>query len=94
VNNFDATLVSSFNVDSDTLKLIGDYSQMVWANSDTLSCGISSCHDLSISPNRWIVTVVCNYLPAGNVLTEPIYLQGEPCSSCLTECNADYFGIN
>jgi hypothetical protein len=47
---------------TDTCKLVcGHYTQVVWAQTRELGCGLSACPKLRL-PN----TIVCNYGPAGN----------------------------
>jgi pathogenesis-related protein 1 len=41
----------------------GHYTQIVWANSILLGCGMSSCPQLTL-PN----SIVCNYGPGGNII--------------------------
>lgn len=40
----------------------GHYTQIVWANSTKLGCGISSCAGLAYGN-----TIVCDYAPGGNI---------------------------
>ncbi|WKY06101.1 hypothetical protein Q1695_006364 [Nippostrongylus brasiliensis] len=51
------------------------FTQIAWANNHELGCAVVKC---GINFN-----VVCQYAPGGNVMREPIYLFGEPCSDCL-----------
>jgi uncharacterized protein YkwD len=46
----------------------GHYTQVVWADSTKLGCGIANCPNLSASWN-----VVCDYSPAGNFIGERPY---------------------
>ncbi|VDM80581.1 unnamed protein product [Strongylus vulgaris] len=50
------------------------FTQMAWAGSYRLGCGMSNC-----SLGR---TVVCRYRPRGNVYQEQIYIPGPVCGSC------------
>ena len=43
-------------------KVCGDYTQMVWAYSTHLGCGISTCPNLTYHS-----TIVCDYGPGGNI---------------------------
>ncbi|KAH7702317.1 venom allergen-like protein vap-2 [Aphelenchoides avenae] len=54
---------------------IGHWSQMAWAKTVKLGCGVKSCPGLG-------TIVVCNYSPAGNYLNQLIYKAGNPCSDC------------
>ncbi|KAH7691340.1 venom allergen-like protein vap-2, partial [Aphelenchoides avenae] len=54
---------------------IGHWSQMAWAKTVKLGCGVKSCPGVG-------TIVVCNYSPAGNYLNQLIYKAGTPCSAC------------
>ncbi|EYC12702.1 hypothetical protein Y032_0046g1373 [Ancylostoma ceylanicum] len=54
------------------------FTQMAWAKSMKLGCGMQTCGMSSF--------IVCRYSPAGNVLNEPIYLPGDICSGCRAAC--------
>ena len=75
--------------------MIGHYTQVVWALTNQISCGISICEDTAAtSATPWQTLVVCNYNPAGNILTQPVYQTGAGCSACGTgvSCSTDYNG--
>ncbi|RCN40900.1 SCP-like protein [Ancylostoma caninum] len=63
---------------------IGHYTQMVWAETDKVGCGIQHCPGVQ-------TLVVCNYLKGGNVMNRKIYELGQPCSMCPKgyKCTAD-----
>uniref|UniRef100_A0A6B2L8U4 SCP domain-containing protein n=1 Tax=Arcella intermedia TaxID=1963864 RepID=A0A6B2L8U4_9EUKA len=52
----------------------GHFTQMAWATSNRIGCGISSC------PPNTLIT--CNYLSAGNLGSMAPYVSGRPCSNC------------
>ncbi|CAD5220862.1 unnamed protein product [Bursaphelenchus okinawaensis] len=62
----------------------GHFTQMAWANTNKVGCAVQFC---SNGPQNgwdfanWAFTV-CDYSPAGNVLTEPLYDIGPVCTSC------------
>jgi hypothetical protein len=68
---------------------IGHYTQVVWAATTHVGCGVAQCGD------GWLmgaggVYLVCKYSPPGNLggpggLT-PAYLQGSPCATCGDAC--------
>jgi hypothetical protein len=47
-------------------RICGHYTQMVWAASERLGCGISNCPNLTYSNS-----IVCNYSPGGNTGGRP-----------------------
>ncbi|CAG2054148.1 unnamed protein product [Timema podura] len=69
--------------------MVGHYTQLVW--SRYLVCRLRG---LTL-PKGWDMYLVCNYGPAGNVRTEPVYHQGPPCSACPngTVCSDQYEGL-
>ena len=54
------------------------YTQMLWADTEYVGCGVSQYRDGSWYRNY----VVCHYGPKGNWLGNPVYEIGEPCSRC------------
>lgn len=48
--------------------ICGHYTQLVWADSVELGCGIARCPDLAFGG-----TIVCNYGPGGNVAGQRPY---------------------
>lgn len=83
VDDFDGSGVKKFKSGSGT----GHYTQMVWAQTEAIGCGLVRRQRKS--------ELVCNYLPAGNVLDEPIYTIGKPCSKCTdgSTCSRTYPGL-
>nr|CAD7194453.1 unnamed protein product [Timema douglasi] len=72
--------------------MVGHYTQLVWSRSLYVGCGAS----LFLKDGTWYSEyLVCNYGPAGNVRTEPVYHQGTPCSACPngTVCSDKYEGL-
>lgn len=55
-------------------KNCGHYTQMVWAQSRRLGCGVARCDNSFY--------VVCHYSPRGNLVETPPYKIGKPCSQC------------
>lgn len=54
------------------------YSQIVWASTKSIGCGLSYNNSDTDSMYRF----VCNYYPAGNVVGETIYKKGMACTEC------------
>jgi len=70
---------------------IGHYSQMVWADTDKVGCGITSYKE-----GKWFATLyTCNYGPNGNFIRGQMYSQGRACSQCPdnTSCSSQYPGL-
>ncbi|XP_028144858.1 venom allergen 3-like isoform X2 [Diabrotica virgifera virgifera] len=61
-------------------KVIGHYSQMIWANSRAIGCGIA-IYKAKLG-DFYQEKFICNYGPGGNVAGQPIYIKGKPCSKC------------
>ncbi len=63
--------LADYDYDSNTCapgKACGHYTQIVWANSQLVGCGIHECDGL-----RFGSTIVCNYSPPGNFNNEKPY---------------------
>lgn len=65
----------------------GHYTQMVWADSSEVGCGLVYYQDPADSWYKSLV--VCNYAVAGNLRGGTMYLEGEACSQCPTNTNCD-----
>ncbi|CAD6189690.1 unnamed protein product [Caenorhabditis auriculariae] len=53
---------------------IGHATQMAWASTSSIGCGINSCR---INQNWSIIHVVCHYSPPGNIIGAKIYEEGK-----------------
>ena len=80
VNYFNKASISSFkSVPSQAGKMIGHYTQMVWASTKEVGCGYS----VWTTSDNWTKTlVICNYGAMGNILNQPIYEEGSAASNC------------
>ena len=60
------------------VQVAGHYTQVVWANSRRVGCARSFCPNLNAPPGQtnFPSTIVCDYLPAGNVLGQFPYVAG------------------
>jgi hypothetical protein len=76
VAQFDSTTLPSFVEDPPT----GHYTQLVWANSEEVGCGVVHFQD-----NTLETMIICNYAARGNVLGQPVYKQGPAGSDCPAE---------
>ncbi|PIC34960.1 hypothetical protein B9Z55_014462 [Caenorhabditis nigoni] len=70
---------------------VGHATQMAWANTSLIGCGVKNCGRDSSMNNMFKITVVCQYKPPGNYMNQPIYEQGTTCSSCpsSTKCETE-----
>ncbi|VDH95753.1 peptidase inhibitor 16 [Mytilus galloprovincialis] len=74
-------------------KKVGHYTQLVWAKTSLLGCGIRKCNKVigTVMSNAYLV--VCNYSPAGNIMKNKIlnkpYTKGKPCSKCPGYCTSE-----
>nr|XP_022286164.1 cysteine-rich venom protein latisemin-like [Crassostrea virginica] len=64
---------------SNSLLLVGHFTQVVSANSVLVGCGFAICGTTR--------NYVCNYGPAGNMDIDNPYLSGAPCGDCPSTCN-------
>jgi len=73
---FDSNGVGSYVFNSGT----GHYTQVVWANTEKVGCGVTYYKDGS-----WYRSLVaCNYIKGGNFGGQAMYEVGAACSNCPT----------
>ena len=62
----------------------GHYTQLVWAKSFAVGCGLTMCEDVFVNPTTFkkAFMFVCSYGPSGNVGNLKPYKVGPPCSAC------------
>lgn len=64
-------------------RMCDHYTQVVWASSALVGCGIADCTDkLYVRGMNLRTLLVCEYSPGGNVPGELVYQRGKPCSAC------------
>lgn len=69
----------------------GHYTQMLWANTNSVGCGYSFYYDPA---KGFTKNYICNYGPSGNVLTQLPYKVGAPsCSSYNMDHSQTYYGL-
>ena len=61
-------------------KVCGHYTQVVWANSYAVGCGITSCNNIYTYPQGSLL--ICNYGPPGNYIGQKPYKAGATCFEC------------
>ncbi|KOB73855.1 Catrin [Operophtera brumata] len=67
------------------LPVTGHYTQMVWATSHKVGCGLAHCPG---GPWGHFYNYVCHYCPGGNfdTITQFPYKKGKPCDDCPNHC--------
>lgn len=99
VKDFDERGVNRFPSSSGG-KVVGHYTQMVWAKTTGVGCGYVEV--MKRTPTSQLFQslkkkyfLVCNYVPGGNYIDEPIYKKGKSCSKCpkYTGCSKSYKGL-
>ncbi|XP_046544130.1 GLIPR1-like protein 1 [Haliotis rubra] len=60
----------------------GHYTQVIWATSYKIGCGIKFCSTIQGSTITNGYVVICNYLPAGNFVGAKPYKEGASCTQC------------
>jgi len=78
VKDFPAAKVGAFKSKKGE-PVIGHYTQVVWALTKEVGCGIMVYNP---KPNEYIEYLVCNYGPSGNFGGKPVYIAGETASGC------------
>jgi len=74
VSQFNSYSINPFTFDSGA----GHYTQVVWAETDEVGCGMVYYRD-----GGWYSSLlVCNYRVAGNMQGSQMYIPGEACSQC------------
>ncbi|XP_055938191.1 CRISP/Allergen/PR-1-like [Argiope bruennichi] len=61
-------------------KKTGHLTQLIWSKTWRVGCGVS--YYKKGGENH--LYYACNYGPGGNIETQPVYKQGQPCSACPT----------
>lgn len=69
-------------------KPIGHFTQMVQQHSGRLGCAVVEFRE----SNWYTIYMACNYASA-NMLGEPVYDVGEPCSDCAGACSKRWTGL-
>ncbi|XP_067651866.1 GLIPR1-like protein 1 [Haliotis asinina] len=78
--------VSDYTYSSNSCsRVCGHYTQVVWATSYKIGCGIKFCSTIEKTSITNGYVVVCNYLPAGNYRGVKPYTSGASCSQCPTD---------
>jgi len=62
-------------------QVCGHYTQVVWAETTKVGCGIAKCSSVTNGFNNAVV-FACDYSPAGNFIGKMPYTVGTPCSNC------------
>ncbi|EGT37217.1 CBN-SCL-1 protein [Caenorhabditis brenneri] len=68
---------------------VGHATQMAWANTSLIGCGVKNCGPDHTMMNMNRISVVCQYKQPGNVMSQSIYEKGETCSKCSTSTKCD-----
>ncbi|XP_013407800.1 GLIPR1-like protein 1 isoform X2 [Lingula anatina] len=63
-------------------EMCGHYTQVVWATTRQVGCGINMCTNGAIF-GTWYY-IVCRYWPQGNWMGTKPYIAGPSCSKCKT----------
>lgn len=63
-------------------EMCGHYTQMVWADTETVGCAMWKCPYIRNLGWRDAYIIVCNYGPGGNISGEKPYRIGQKCAKC------------
>ncbi|XP_077520369.1 scoloptoxin SSD976-like [Amblyomma americanum] len=62
---------------------IGQFTQMIWANTQTVGCGVATyTRKDNVGRYPYQRSLTCYYSPGGNVRGLPVYEEGAACSRC------------
>ncbi|XP_026325014.1 serotriflin-like [Hyposmocoma kahamanoa] len=83
----------TFGAPNYVLHDIGHYTQMVWATSHKVGCGVALCKG---GPWGKFYNYVCHYCPAGNIesLVQYPYKPGKQCTECPGQCVSESLCTN
>ncbi|XP_041976561.1 serotriflin-like [Aricia agestis] len=75
------------------LKAVGHYTQLAWASSHKLGCGVAHCKG---GPWGHFYNYVCHYCPIGNIngIIQYPYKVGPKCADCPNSCVHDSLCAN
>lgn len=63
-------------------KVCGHYTQMAWAGTRYLGCGLAVCSSMKGASGGALSFLVCNYYAAGNTVGKRPYQEGRACTAC------------
>jgi len=91
VKDFKAASASKF--DNAAFKTSGHYTQVVWAETYAVGCGLITTKQRK--PPMFFafeITLICNYATSGNYPGQPVYKVGDGCSACPagTSCDSTF----
>ncbi|CAO4378141.1 unnamed protein product [Caenorhabditis nigoni] len=78
--------LNSNKMDQDAFN-IKEATQMIWADADSVGCGVKLCPPKDSSKFRYVV--VCHYKKPGNRKNVNIYEEGTTCSNCPEKFGCD-----
>uniref|UniRef100_A0A646QDZ6 Cysteine-rich venom protein n=1 Tax=Hemiscolopendra marginata TaxID=943146 RepID=A0A646QDZ6_9MYRI len=85
VKDVNPSVLQRFNFNGP--KVIGHYTQLVWAETEAIGCGYMKKADDGQA------YVFCQYAPGGNYQDQSVYKQGPPASACPSGKSSKYPGL-
>lgn len=74
--------------DESRSEIIGNVTQMIWANTIYMACGYT---EFTLSGGYLMFRFICDYKPAGNIPSKAVFRKGKPCSRCKgSKCSENY----
>ncbi|KAF2902256.1 hypothetical protein ILUMI_03931 [Ignelater luminosus] len=87
ISNTEESILNKY---ATTIRPTAHFTQMVWAETTQVGCGRTQFK----SKTKYCILLECLYKAAGNVIGEPVYKRGQPCSECgFEKCNDQYKGL-
>ncbi|KAF8764811.1 CRISP/Allergen/PR-1 like protein [Argiope bruennichi] len=87
VNDYNVNWLGSYEK-HDEPKKTGHLTQLIWSRSWRVGCGYSYYKQAG----GYHLYYACNYGPGGNIIGEPVYKPGRPCSACPTNTQCSTVG--
>ncbi|XP_050685197.1 uncharacterized protein LOC126979730 isoform X2 [Leptidea sinapis] len=93
--NANTSIIAGYRRSSMSSEHYNFFTQLVWAETSQVGCGgvkFQEVIDDNSNRKRTVYRLVCNFLPSGNIVGQPVYKEGDPCNQCpeYSSCDVDF----